>query len=628
MKTDFSASLLMSDNREEVKFLFFLFMMVPPNQTIADPAIQAVDNVINKRPVTLKDLNTLINTIAEQHSEDLQYSLAPLSPLLMLRGEPYCLLDYFPMVTLFEREMKRKTIFKCGRQVSKSTTVAAQGVLQSVVVPFFNTLFLCPRFEQIRRFSSNYVRPFVEHSVLTPLLVSPACEKSVLQRSMLNQSNMFFTFAFLDAERVRGISADKVVCDEIQDLDFDFLPVIQETMSASKWVISQFSGTPKTFDNTIEALWQESSMAEWVTKCTACNHWNIPSLGQDLMKMIGKKTVVCAKCERPIDPRYNGRYIHEHPDRISTFKGLHIPQIIMPMHYEDPEKWKILIGKRDSAQYPESKFMNEVLGESCDVGSKLVSLQELRAACELPFNNDLKEGVNQIGNYSERSMNVDWGGQGIEETSYTTVAIIGRKPGTMKLDVIYMERLTTGYNHEEEAQLLLKYFRIFRCQFMAHDYAGAGAAREAIMVQAGLPYKSIIPFNYVRATVKPIISYNAPKANTPRHYYSLDKTRSLVITCASIRSREIVFPRYESCQHLMSDFLNLIEERRDKPGGADVYLVTRIPKRPDDMAHSVNFGAMGFYHRMGTFPNLAAANDVALTQEQMDFEEPEDANWQ
>ena len=84
--------------------------------------------------------------------------------LLRLRGRPYTLEDHFPMEPIFRTEMPVQFLLRCGRQVSKSTTFAAQGVIQSGCTPFFNSLFVTPLFEQCRRFSTNYVRPFVNDS--------------------------------------------------------------------------------------------------------------------------------------------------------------------------------------------------------------------------------------------------------------------------------------------------------------------------------------------------------------------------------------------------------------------------------------------------------------------------------
>jgi len=68
-------------------------------------------------------------------------------------------------------------------------------------------------------------------------------------------------------------------------------------------------GAPKTMENTIERLWTDSSMAEWATKCAHCNKWNIATIEADALNMIGKHTVVCAKCGKPLDPG-DGCWVH------------------------------------------------------------------------------------------------------------------------------------------------------------------------------------------------------------------------------------------------------------------------------------------------------------------------------
>ena len=106
----------------------------------------------------------------------------------------------------------------------------------------FRTLYVTPLYEQIRRFSNNYVRPFIDRSPIKPLWSGTSTENSVLQRSFKNLSMMIFSFALMDADRVRGISADKVAIDEVQDMDPDHLPIIREVMSHSKYGLFQFTG--------------------------------------------------------------------------------------------------------------------------------------------------------------------------------------------------------------------------------------------------------------------------------------------------------------------------------------------------------------------------------------------------
>jgi hypothetical protein len=216
---------------------------------------------------------------------------------------------------------------------------------------------------------------------------------------------MFFTFCFLDVERVRGISADKLVIDEVQDIDWDFLPVIEYCLSASKWEIKQFSGTPKTFDNTIQQLWEDSSQAEWVIPCD-CGYWNTCTITLDLDQMVQRQGLSCRKCGRLVDSR-KGHYEHMYPERRGRFVGYHIPQPILPIHYTNENKWYKLFMQKEKSK---TAYYNECLGESCDAGTKLISLTDLQKACCLPFSNNIKDALSRLHEYEYVTMGVDWGG--------------------------------------------------------------------------------------------------------------------------------------------------------------------------------------------------------------------------
>jgi len=142
-------------------------------------------------------------------------NFAPLLPMVLtLDGKPYSLENHFQFETLFYTRMPKSMVLKTGRQVGKSTVGSAHGVITCTSIPYFRTLYITPLFEQVRRLSNNYVRPFIEQSPLRTLWLGTNTENSVLQRSFRNYSMMQFSFALLDADRVRGVKADKLVIDE------------------------------------------------------------------------------------------------------------------------------------------------------------------------------------------------------------------------------------------------------------------------------------------------------------------------------------------------------------------------------------------------------------------------------
>lgn len=567
--------------------------------------------------------------------------VAALPMLLRLRGRPYTLQDHFPMEPIFRTEMPIHFLLRCGRQVSKSTTFAAQGVVQSGCTPFFNSLFVTPLFEQCRRFSSNYVRPFITDSPIYHAIVDRKCEQSVLQRSFKNRSIMFFSYCLKDADRVRGISADKVTVDEVQDIEWDLLPIVLETMSASPWAVMQASGTPKTLDNTIEYLWHRTSQAEWVTRCKACNHWNIACMAQDLLRMIGKETVVCAKCERPINPRPafhpknpgTGFWLHAFDDRAVEFPGYHAPQIIFPMHFANPRKWQLLRQKMDPAHTPRHVFINEVLGEGADAGTKLVTQADILRACKIYGKvNKIIEALKNKGSYLDVAIGLDWGGSTApygtgrahlllkpeEGQSYTVLSIVGLKHNG-KIDVLYLYKFDLIGNHLEEAKACLQAWNDVdqgrNSTLFCHDFGGAGSVRETLMIQSGLPPHLVFGCVYAHA---PQMHMLEPKDKGGRLWWTVDKARSLIFLCQALKSGFVGLPDYETSKHLLKDFLALMEDTVERPGTFNITRVIRKPGIPDDAVHSINVAALGLWRRHG-YPSFKDILSVEAAMAKLDL---------
>lgn len=558
-------------------------------------------------------------------------TLVPLLPMVFqLNGRPYSLHDFFPMEPIFQTRLPRVLTLKTARQVSKSTCMAARSILISAIIPNFSTIFVTPLFEQARRFSTQYVRPFIDNSLLRSVWKSANTESSVLQKSFMNGSRMFFSFAYLDADRIRGLSGHLVGIDEVQDMDANHIPVIMEAISASeRWRLQMLTGTPKSMDGTLQGLWEHSSQAEWVIRCGACHKYNIPSVEHDLLKMIGpyrddiceeRPGTICANssCQKPIRPR-EGRWVHKHKDLRWSRPGYHIPQIIMPMHCRDPERWSELLAKQQGAgNMTTAKFYNEVLGESYDEGSKLLTETDLQNAATLPWENnkhDHSAPLARLRHYDVRILGVDWGGGGEAGVSFTVAAVLGMR-GDRKIDVLYGERSLTPHDHVREAAWLMDLFREFGCSLLAHDYNGAGTARETIMMQAGLTADRLLPFVYHRSSAQHMVVHKPPLDSFSRPYWQLDKARSLVTTCQAIKMGLLHFFQYDrkttGQPGLLHDFLALVENKIATSRGPEIYTIQRNASLTDDFAHAVNFGACGLWHHLQAWPNFAAAAGLQL----------------
>jgi hypothetical protein len=253
-----------------------------------------------------------------------------------------------------------------------------------------------------------------------------------------------------------------------------------------------------------------------------------------------------------------------------------------------------------------AKFMMECMAESWDTGSQLVGLGDLQTACQLPWNNSWPEYIANYSrrNYQLRILSVDWSGGGSDEVSLTAMSALGvRIDG--KVEVGWMKHYPHSTNWMEDAMRVVTAFNQGAFHFLVSDHGGAGEGREQLLMQAGFPMEKLIPVTYVHSSGdKALMTFNPPAAANVRRSYSLDKARSLILNCELIKQGWILFPKYETCQENLEDYLALVEETMQSPRGSDIHLISKAQGVPDDMAHSINMGVCSAFYRMQKWPDL------------------------
>lgn len=561
-------------------------------------------------------------------------SFAPLLPLFRM-GEDHLSTElHFQMAPMYNFEQPRTSVYMCGRQVGKTAGFTTQTILRGHFYRGFHTLIIEPRADQLQRYNQTILKPILRDCLIQDQMIRRPEIGNFFVKEMNSGSIIYLEYCYISPDRVRGISAiQSVTFDESQDLNYDFIPVIEQVMAASRrFGFRQFTGTPKTSDGTLAVLWADSSMAEWVIPCGRCSKLNVPSIDHDLIKMIGKKGLSCAKCGRLVDAR-RGYYEHARPERRAVHAGYHVSQVVHPLHYAIPAKWQALLERMEGpGSYSKAKFYNEVLGVPCDENVKLLSQEDLIAAAT-KARNTVDAAAKVRNQYEGYILGVDWSGGGELDCSYTAYAVAGFRAGTDVLDCLLAGKLPIGMSPEDESAMLLKLFRDLGCVYLAHDFGGAGYIRESLMRQAGLPTHQIIPFTYVHSTQKDVISYNPPTSGGQRFSYSIDKARSLAIICAALRNKKVSLPAYdEESRKTLDDLLNLVELPRELPHGNTIYLIGRAPKKPDDFAHALNFACSAVWYTRQAYPELSGlSRKFQATPEQMALAAPPDpanTHWQ
>ena len=491
----------------------------------------------------------------------------------------------------------RRVLLMCARQVEKSTLLGNISLSYSCIVPGYRTLYVSPSATQTKTFSADRIKEPLETSIVLRQFTTKMLSQNILEKQFVNRSKITLRYAFLNADRCRGIPAWGLLLDEIQDILNDNIPVIEacQNHAPKQWRRNIYSGTPKSLDNTIETYWSSmSTMNEWAVPCEGCKMWNI--LGE---KNIGKKGIICEKCGKDIlaqHPRAQWAAQRKFDDVKVPFEGYRISQLMVPW-----VDWnEILISYEKSGR---DKFYNEVLGISYDSGMRPLTRAQVRACC----NPDMS--MTNLGMYKQLSAaqpifaGIDWG---TGEHSYTVLTLstyINRK-----FRAFYMHRFI-GEETEPDRQmdLIIELLRYFNVALIGTDYGGGFYPNDKLVRVFG-PQK-VWKYQYAS---NPKVPY---KWNPQLKRYILHRTEVMSqIFNAIKRRRECEFPKWEEFETpYAQDMLNIFSETNKQ---IRMIQYKHAVDKPDDSFHSFLYSwlvSMLIYQRPDIIrPNRENAQGIQM----------------
>ena len=467
-----------------------------------------------------------------------------------------------------------RVLLMCGRQVEKSTTLGNKALAYSCLIPHFKILYVSPSSTQTKEFSKTRLKEPLETCPDLKTWFPSHLTDNVFEKKAINRSQITLRYAFLNADRCRGLSADLICMDEFQDLLLDNIPVIEEAASHSpfKWFI--YSGTPKSLDNPIQHYWDTySTQNEWVVPCdrhgTPNNpgswHWNI--LGE---KNIGINGLICDKCGNLIKPDHPmSQWVKTgNPNpKYDTFEGYRIPQLMVPWI-----EWSNILTKYN--QYPRGKFYNEVLGASFDSGQRPLTRQDVYDNCDPEMSMSV-EGVqkNKTG-ATQLYAGIDWGQD--STNSYTIVTIGGYIGGKFK--IIFAHRFS-GAESEPKVQIekikkLLVSFNIAR---VGVDYGGGYWPNDELLRSFGS--QRIVRYQY--STPKTMMKYDSNKGR-----FLIHRSEVMSAVFNAIKRRSVFrFPKWsEWGTPFGSDMLAIFSEYNERSRNTEY---KKSPNTTDDTFHAL-----------------------------------------
>lgn len=514
--------------------------------------------------------------------------LLPLS--FKMRGVPYELTDYPQFRAMFDVPYVPQVLYLCGRQIGKSSNFSRSEVLDLLQIPHFQLLYVAPLQSQTHYYSSTYLREAINTSDLARYLQSEDSAevdagpimKQIGHQSFTNGAGIKLTYAKTSSDRARGIFADRIDFDEIQDHLVDNIDVISQSLSQSQWGIKRYAGTAKTIDNTIEYLWQDSSQAEWVMKCEHCNYYNIPSLEGKIWKMVQAAGLSCARCGKILNAR-NGEFVPTYPNRHSLFAGFHIPQIVIPAITENPKKWSALIQK--CINQPPATTSQEIFGISCSTGARIITENDIRKYSILPSMLEMQK-PKWLRKYVYTIGGIDWGVA--EQTSFTVHTVIGITSDGL-IDTLWAKRFE-GFDPDEVLIQIAQTHRFYNCCMCCADF-GVGFDKNIMLKHRfGLP---MVQMQYTNQNQ--LLNY---KEFLGHARWMVDKVTAMEYLFLAIKYGRIRFPPaaefYKYAQDLLSPYETVLEVK-----GIETRRFIRNPSRPDDFAHALNFAFMGAFRLLG-----------------------------
>lgn len=494
---------------------------------------------------------------------------------LMLKGKEFGFGLHMPFKDIYNWPKKR-ILLKTARQVGKSTFLAGFALTDSARHSHRRTFYASTSERQAKEFARIKLNEFLQRSpAINKLLLDPRAgdlNDSIFDKQFANGSGITISYMRDDADRTRGYSADTLMLDEIQDMDYTQLPVVEEILSASLTPSRFYTGTPKTIDNHIEHKWSMSTKHEVFFRCKSCNKFN--SIGYN---NIGDRGPICSYCKGYLDiTKHVWAPTYEKGGQEPYYLGARIPQPALLLHAGFEDKWDDLLYKYRT--YPKGQFYNEVLGISYSTGARFLTRDNIITQCtgDQKVTMPINDRIFRI--FDLFIMGIDWTGDGISNVSKNSVVILGRRAGDPKqrLQVIFT-KIFPRQDYIQTMEEITVIAQQFRVTLIGAD-AGEGALNNAYLATA-LGANRVQPFRYG--------AFDLPaKMSADKRTIYLDKTQAIDDFFQKFIQGQFVLPPFEQmeeeAEHMLAEY-----EVTSKSGRK---IWTSSPNIPDDFLHSMVFG--------------------------------------
>ena len=380
-----------------------------------------------------------------------------------------------------------------GRQVGMSVTAEAiyLYLLTSGNYSSLKVFHAFPFVEQTTKIHDQKIMPMIERSVNihkkaftsdTEHLVGKKIEKGARRLGEWNKTikdfrsgnQLFVDAVSRDASRMRGLSFDVIVFDELQDMTQKAVDNVAETLSATKYGptrqgVQMYFGTPLLGGSYFEKVWNLSDQRNYHLKCNSCEdifplyiygdreYWKKIWIKEEIIEC-----PLCLTRQSKTDLIKNGEWIplNDH----GMFRGYFLNQLYMP------GVTKEYILNKEKRMAP-MQFANEVLGEFYnDYASRITPIEiiETCAKDDLTYQDFIIPEQHKT-----ITQGVDWGGKiGVEMSggqSWTYSVVLNYDE---RADQFIVEHINKILDKDPDEQLnrIVSIGDKFSCRYTVCDF--------------------------------------------------------------------------------------------------------------------------------------------------------------
>lgn len=499
--------------------------------------------------------------------------------------------------------------FSNGILSHNSTGIGVSELFKFHLIKDYKALYLAPMKDHVKTFADRLME-IQRASVFPPSYIEGAgLRNNLYYKESPAGGSLRLMHILTDPTKVRGQSARTVLIDEAQDFDAEFLPEIEQVQKSFKDLrYTLFAGTSKTIDTCLESQYQYCSGGVWHIPCGCKDRWHSLHDIEAIPKMMSVNGLRCPNNGTLLNPML-GEFVHERPELLNLRRAsFHLPQVIVPEYaYGDAfqDIWT------DFKRYPEKKFLQEVMGIATEEGVSELTLQDLQRCCEERTLDQIQKAyLSGKERYLWVFSGCDWGGSDWQPStksklSYTVHSMYGVKPDG-RAHLLYAKRYA-DMNYQEIAGDIVENHLKYKAFGIGTDNGG-GQYYNAYLRDCGrIPTDRFLVFNY--AETRSVLSRID---RSDMHVFALHRSDSISALINDIKNLRIIFPRWDTVQGFLMDFLNMRRNITETNSGRSVMRYIKHGSKADDFMQSSNYAMMfkRVVTRESTIPNQQILDEI------------------